>query len=104
MGQAVSLNREGIAGAFHREIGLSRADAARLVDDILEHITVSLVEGVEVKIAGFGTFYVRSKNARLGRNPLTGEETEISARRTLSFRASAGMRRAIANAPSKVQA
>jgi len=91
-----------MAAALHREVGLSRADAARIVADILEHITVALVEGDEVKIAGFGTFFVRSKNARLGRNPRTGEATEITARRTLSFRASAGIRQAIANSSQKV--
>jgi integration host factor subunit alpha len=74
--------------AVFREVGLSRNDSAMLVDSVLQHISDALVAGEQVKISSFGTFSTRDKNARMGRNPKTGEEVPISPRRVLSFRPS----------------
>jgi integration host factor subunit alpha len=67
---------------------LSRDDCAGLVEDVLREMMDRLADGEMVKISSFGTFTIRQKNERLGRNPKTGEEAVISPRRVLSFRAS----------------
>ena len=74
--------------AVFREVGLSRNESSSLVDSVLQHISDALVAGEQVKISSFGTFSTRDKNARMGRNPKTGEEVPISPRRVLSFRPS----------------
>lgn len=91
-----SLTRAGIAEAVHSKVGLSRADSARLVESMLDLIADSLVEGDEVKLTGFGTFTLRDKRARVGRNPRTREAAAISARRVLGFRASQALRDQVA--------
>ena len=68
--------------------GHNRKDAADLVESVFELIKAELEKGANVKISGFGNFMVRSKRARIGRNPRTGQEIEITARRVLTFRAS----------------
>lgn len=83
-----TLTRAEIAEQVHNEIGLSRADAAMLVERILHHMCESLAQGENVKISGFGTFVLRDKGARVGRNPKTGAEVPIEPRRVLTFRAS----------------
>ena len=83
-----TLTRMDLADAIHREVGLSRNDSATLVESVLNHISDALVRGETVKISSFGTFSVRSKTARVGRNPKTGEEVPISPRRVLTFRPS----------------
>ena len=70
------------------EVGLSRNESADLVESVLEKISASLVAGEQVKISSFGTFSIRQKNARVGRNPKTGEEAPIPPRRVLTFRPS----------------
>ena len=72
--------------AVYREVGLSRNESAELVESILAHVSDALVRGETVKISSFGTFQVRKKGARMGRNPKTGEEIPISARRVVTFR------------------
>ena len=67
---------------------MSRNESAQLVESILSHLSDALVEGEQVKISSFGTFSVRDKAARVGRNPKTGEEVPISPRRVLTFRPS----------------
>ncbi len=77
-----------LAEAVHAEVGLSRNESADLVESVLGHISDALVSGESVKISSFGTFAVRQKTARVGRNPKTGEEVPIHPRRVLSFRPS----------------
>ena len=74
--------------AVYREVGLSRNESAELVESILGHVSDALVRGETVKISSFGTFQVRQKGARMGRNPKTGEEVPIEPRRVLVFRPS----------------
>jgi integration host factor subunit alpha len=83
-----TLTRMDLTEAVFREVGLSRNESAALVDSVLQHISDALVRGEQVKISSFGTFSLRDKNARVGRNPKTGEEVPISPRRVLTFRAS----------------
>jgi len=91
-----TLTRMDLAEAVHNEVGLSRNDSADLVEAVLRHISDALVEGETVKISSFGTFSVREKSARIGRNPKTGEEVPIHPRRVLSFRASHLMKERVA--------
>lgn len=83
-----TLTRMDLSEAVFREVGLSRNESAQLVESVLDHIADSLVSGEQVKISSFGTFSVRDKTARMGRNPKTGEEVPIQPRRVLSFRPS----------------
>ena len=85
---AKTLTRMDLSEAVFREVGLSRNESAQLVERVLELMSDALVEGAQVKISSFGTFSVRSKTARVGRNPKTGEEVPISPRRVLTFRPS----------------
>jgi integration host factor subunit alpha len=83
-----TVTRAQLAEAVYQEVGLSRSESADLVDAILEEIADALVENGTVKISSFGTFAVREKGERIGRNPKTGEEVPILPRRVLVFRAS----------------
>ncbi|MBC7157799.1 MAG: integration host factor subunit alpha [Rhodobacteraceae bacterium] len=83
-----TLTRMDLSEAVFREVGLSRNESAQLVESVLQHISDALVAGETVKISSFGTFSVRDKAARVGRNPKTGEEVPILPRRVLSFRPS----------------
>jgi integration host factor subunit alpha len=87
-----TLTRADLAEALHREVGLSRADSSRLVERILAKMCEALAKGENVKISGFGTFVLRDKGERIGRNPKTGVEVPIAPRRVLTFRASQMMR------------
>ena len=71
-----------------KNVGLSRNESANLVDSVFSEILVSLINGDDVKISSFGTFIVRQKKERIGRNPKTGEEVPITARSVVTFRAS----------------
>ena len=83
-----TLTRMELSEAVFRELGLSRNESAQLVEGVLEHVSDALVRGEQVKISSFGTFSVRDKSARVGRNPKTGEEVPINPRRVLAFRPS----------------
>ena len=83
-----TLTRMDLSEAVFREVGLSRNESAQLVEAVLEHMSDALVDGEQVKISSFGTFSVRDKTARVGRNPKTGEEVPINPRRVLTFRPS----------------
>jgi integration host factor subunit alpha len=83
-----TLTRAHLAEAVYQEVGLSRSESAQLVDSILTEIGDSLVKDGIVKISSFGTFSVRRKGQRIGRNPKTGEEVPILPRRVLVFRPS----------------
>lgn len=93
-----TLTRADLAEALHREIGLSRADSAKIVEQMLDSMCDALADGENVKISGFGTFVLRDKGERVGRNPKTGVEAPIARRRVLTFRASQMMRERIAAA------
>ena len=74
-----TLTRMDLSESVFREVGLSRNESADLVESVLEKISASLVAGEQVKISSFGTFSIRQKNARVGRNPKTGEEGAYTA-------------------------
>ena len=88
MGDSDTLTRADLAESLHGKIGLSRAESARMVETILDMMSDALARGENVKISGFGTFVLRDKGERIGRNPKTGEEVPITPRRVLSFRPS----------------
>ena len=83
-----TLTRADLAEALNRKLGLSRSDSLGMVESILDHMTGALEHGENVKISGFGTFLLRDKAQRVGRNPKTGVEVPITPRRVLTFRAS----------------
>ena len=83
-----TITRMDLSEAVFREVGLSRNESADLVESVLSHMSNALVRGEQVKISSFGTFSVREKSARVGRNPKTGEEVPILPRRVLTFRPS----------------
>lgn len=90
-----TLNRVAISDAVFRKIGLSRNESAKLVDAVLDNVSGALVRGEKVKLSSFGTFSMRQKSARVGRNPQTGQEVPISARKVLTFRASDQMKKRV---------
>ena len=92
-----TLTRMDLSEAVFREVGLSRNESAELVERVLELMSDSLVDDEQVKISSFGTFSVRSKTARVGRNPKTGEEAPIPPRRVLTFRPSHLMKDRVAS-------
>jgi len=83
-----TVTRAQLSEAIYREVGLSRNESADLVETVLGEISDALVRGEPVKISSFGSFAVRSKGQRVGRNPKTGEEVPIEPRHVLVFRAS----------------
>lgn len=83
-----TLTRADLSEAVYNKIGLSRVESSEIVESVLDELSSALVKGDEVKLSSFGTFSVRQKNGRIGRNPKTGEEVPITPRRVLSFRAS----------------
>ena len=83
-----TVTRAQLSEAVYQEVGLSRNESAGLVESVLHQIVDSLVKGDNVKISSFGSFYVREKGRRIGRNPKTGEEVPILPRRVLVFRPS----------------
>ncbi|MCE0504643.1 MULTISPECIES: integration host factor subunit alpha [unclassified Roseivivax] len=91
-----TLTRMDLSEAVFREVGLSRNESADLVEAVLQHMSDALVAGEQVKISSFGTFSVRDKAARVGRNPKTGEEVPIQPRRVLTFRPSHLMKERVA--------
>jgi len=82
----VALTKAELAEALFEELGLNKREAKEFVDLFFEVIRERLEAGEEVKLSGFGNFELRSKNQRPGRNPKTGEEIPISARRVVTFR------------------
>ena len=83
-----TLTRSQLSEAVYQEVGLSRSECLELLESVLSKVSETLTKGESVKISTFGTFSVRSKNRRIGRNPKTGEEVPILPRRVLVFRAS----------------
>ena len=83
-----TTTRSTLSEAVFKNVGLSRNESATLVDSVFTEILISLISGDDVKISSFGTFIVRQKKERIGRNPKTGEEVPITARSVVTFRAS----------------
>jgi integration host factor subunit alpha len=83
-----TLTRADLCEAVYQKVELSRAESSALVESVMEEICDSVVSGNSVKLSSFGSFHVRSKNERIGRNPKTGEETTISPRRVMVFKPS----------------
>ncbi len=83
-----TLTRADLYEAVYEKVGLSRTESAELVEAVLEEICAAAVRGESIKLSSFGTFAVRSKNERVGRNPKTGEEVPITPRRVMVFRPS----------------
>ena len=91
-----TLTRIELSEAVYREVGLSRNESAELVETVLNHISNALIKGEQVKISAFGTFSIRNKKQRIGRNPKTGTEIPITSRRVISFKASQIMKEKVA--------
>ncbi len=83
-----TITRADLSEIVYNTVGLSRSESAQIVETVLEEVSEALVRGEDVKLSSFGSFLVRNKNGRMGRNPKTGEEVPIEPRRVLSFRAS----------------
>ena len=83
-----TITRADLSEAVYQEVGLSRNESADLVESVLNEIADALVSGEMVKISSFGSFSIRQKGQRVGRNPKTGDEVPILPRRVLVFRAS----------------
>ncbi len=96
-----TLTRMDLGEAVFREVGLSRNESAYLVETVLDHLSNALVSGQNVKISSFGTFSLRDKKARVGRNPKTGEEVPITPRRVLTFRPSHLMKERVSSGNQK---
>ena len=82
----MALTKADMAESLFEELGLNKREAKELVEAIFEEVRLALEEGEEVKLSGFGNFVLRDKNQRPGRNPKTGEEIPITARRVVTFR------------------
>jgi integration host factor subunit alpha len=92
-----TITRSDLSEAVYEEVGLSRNESAELVESVLGEISRALVRGDMVKVSSFGSFSVRQKGQRIGRNPKTGEEVPILPRRVLVFRASHVLKNKINN-------
>jgi len=90
-----TLTRADLCEAVYQKVGLSRTESAELVEQILDSIREAAVAGQTVKLSSFGSFVVRSKNERIGRNPKTGQEVPISPRRVMVFKASNVLKQAV---------
>jgi integration host factor subunit alpha len=83
-----TITRADLTDAVYRSLGISRNESSAFVERILDEVALTLEKGETVKISSFGTFSVRDKKLRMGRNPKTGEEVPIEPRRVITFRAS----------------
>lgn len=92
-----TLTRADLSEAVYQQVGLSRSESSNLVESVLEEICQAAVRGETIKLSSFGTFSIRSKNERMGRNPKTGEEVPITPRRVMVFRPSNIMKENVLN-------
>lgn len=99
-----TVTRAQLSEAVYQEVGLSRNESADLVESVLEEISDALARGEMVKISSFGSFQIRQKGQRVGRNPKTGEEVPILPRRVLVFRASHVLKNRINEVASAAEA
>ncbi|MBR1915726.1 MAG: integration host factor subunit alpha [Alphaproteobacteria bacterium] len=90
-----TVTRADIAEKIYEEVGISRKDCGEILDEVVEEISNCLAKGEDVKLASFGSLILRRKTPRVGRNPKTGVEAEISARTVISFKPSQNLRKAI---------
>ncbi len=88
MAEKSTVTKADIVEKVYQKIGFSKKEASELVEMVFNNLKDTLCKGEKVKISGFGNFIVRAKNERIGRNPQTGEQIKISARRVLTFRPS----------------
>ena len=86
--QEGTMTKADIVEAIYEKIGFSKKESAEIVEMVFDAMKHTLEQGEKIKISGFGNFVVRAKKPRIGRNPQTGEEIEISARKVLTFRPS----------------
>ena len=91
----LTITRSHLAEMIYTQVGLSRNESADLLEAVLERMSVTLEGGETVKISGFGTFSVRQKGRRVGRNPKTGEAINIPAKRVVKFRVAKAAKDAI---------
>jgi len=91
-----TITRSQLSEAVYQEVGLSRNESAGLFESVLEKICSTLANGESVKLSSFGSFSIRSKSERIGRNPKTGEEVPILPRKVIVFRASQVLKNRIA--------
>tara|TARA_B100000214_G_C23877318_1_gene585568 strand:+ start:133 stop:429 length:297 start_codon:yes stop_codon:yes gene_type:complete len=91
-----TITKADIIEYLHNELGLNKSECKILIENFFEEIKESLKNGEEVKLSGFGNFELLNKKERPGRNPKTGEEVTISARRVVTFRAGNKLRKKIA--------
>jgi integration host factor subunit alpha len=94
-----TVTRAQLAEAVYASVGLSRNESSALLESVLERISAALEAGEPVKISAFGTFLVRQKGQRIGRNPKTGIEVPILPRKVLSFRPSQVLKARVNNEP-----
>ena len=90
-----TITRTDLSEAVYQKIGLSRIESAELVETVLAEISNRVEQGESVKLSSFGSFLVRSKNERIGRNPKTGEEVPITPRRVMVFKPSNILKKAV---------
>lgn len=83
-----TITRADLSESVYQKVGLSRTESAGLVEQFLDTVSSCLEHGETVKLSSFGSFVVRSKNERIGRNPKTGDEVPIAPRRVLVFKPS----------------
>jgi integration host factor subunit alpha len=93
------MTKADLIDAIYEKVGFSKKESARIVEMVFDIMKDCLERGEKIKISGFGNFVVRGKRSRIGRNPQTGEEIEISARRVLTFKPSQVLRAALKDAP-----
>jgi integration host factor subunit alpha len=87
-----TITRPDLSEAIYRKVGLSRAESTELVEQVLGEISDTLAAGEDVKLSDFGSFLVRSKGERVGRNPKTGVEVPIEKRRVMVFKPSSNLK------------
>jgi len=91
----MTLTKADIVEDLNDKIGLNKREAKELVDSLFDNIKKLLEEGHEVKLSGFGNFQLKDKTSRPGRNPRTGEDVEISARRVVTFKSGQKLKEAV---------
>ncbi len=90
-----TMTKADIVEAIYEKIGFSKKESSEIVELVFNTIKETLEKGEKIKVSGFGNFVIRSKRPRIGRNPQTGEEIEISARKVLTFRPSQVLKAAL---------
>lgn len=91
----MTLTKSDIVEDLNNEIGLNKREAKELVDSLFNNIKNKLEQGEEVKLSGFGNFQLKNKSPRPGRNPRTGEDVEITARKVVTFKSGQKLKEAV---------